>query len=219
MTAENRIAVAADVEDQKGTVRKATADDVPRLAKALARAFYDDPAMEWFFPDDSQRMRRRELMFESFFLKRVCLPHDETYTTEDLVGGALWMPPGKWQLGLMDNLRLLLYMAAACGRHLPRALRGSVYLDSKHPHERHYYLLILGVEPGWQGKGIGTALMQPILERCDRETLPAYRQAPGAHRSLRGGRRRHRLGELRPRKRSAGGGARRRPQRRRHQHG
>jgi hypothetical protein len=42
MTAENGIAVAADVEREQGTVHKVTADDVPRIAQTLARAFYDD---------------------------------------------------------------------------------------------------------------------------------------------------------------------------------
>lgn len=176
MMAENPT-IAGDIERRKKTVRRATAGDAPRLARSLARAFYDDPVVEWFLPDASQRMRRGERMFESVFLNRVCLPHDETYTTEDLVGGALWMPPGKWQLGLLDNLRLLPFMAAAWGRNLPRALRSLSYLDSKHPHEPHYYLFILGVEPEWQGMGIGAALMRPVLDRCDEERMPAYLEA------------------------------------------
>jgi len=172
---EENLTIVGDVGRRNKTVRKATAGAAPQIARA--QAFYEDPVMEWFLPDESQRMRRGERMFESIFLKRVCLPHDETYTTESIVGGALWMPPGKWKLRLLDNLRLLPHMAAAWGRNLPRALRSLSYLDSKHPHAPHYYLFILGVEPEWQGKGIGTSLMQPILERCEAERMPAYLEA------------------------------------------
>ena len=32
----------------------------------------------------------------------------------------------------------------------------------------------IGVDPEHRGKGLGTALMQPVLERCDREGCGAY---------------------------------------------
>ncbi len=176
MTTENRISNTG-TEGPKEAVRKATTEDVSRLASALALAFYEDPVMQWVLPNQLRRLRQLERSFNAIFLKRLCLPHDETYTTEGIVGGALWLPPGKWQLGLLDNLRLLPYMAAFWGRSLPRALRSLSYLDSRHPHDPHYYLFILGVEPGSQGRGIGTSLMQPILERCNRERMPAYLEA------------------------------------------
>ena len=37
------------------------------------------------------------------------------------------------------------------------------------PTEPHYYLEFLGHDPAHQGKGIGSALMQPVLDRCDEE--------------------------------------------------
>jgi GNAT superfamily N-acetyltransferase len=166
-----------DTELRRETVRKATADDTPRLARALALAFYDDPVMRWILPDASLRLRQLERSFGSIFLKRVCLPRGETLTTEGIAGGALWLPPGRWQLSPLDNLRLLPLMAVFWGRNLPRALRALGYMDIKHPHDPHYYLFILGVEPGRQGKGTGTSLMRPILERCDSEGMPAYLEA------------------------------------------
>lgn len=136
----------------KEAVRKATANDAPWLAQALARAFYEDPVMRWVLPNGLRRLRQLDRALYSVFLKRLCLPHDETYTTESIAGGALWLPPGRWQLGLLDNLRLLPYSAAFWGRNLPRALRMLSYLDSKYPHDPHYYLFILGVKPGWQAR-------------------------------------------------------------------
>jgi GNAT superfamily N-acetyltransferase len=157
-------------------VRKATADDVPRLAQALARAFYEDPVFEWLFPDDAERLGRSERGF-AFYLRRVYLPHNECYTTDDVVGGALWLPPDTWHLGPLGQLRLLPGMLAALGGRLPQVLRAISTVESNHPHESHYYLPFVGVEPSAQGRGIGTALMRPILDRCDQQGIPAYLEA------------------------------------------
>ena len=36
---------------------------------------------------------------------------------------------------------------------------------------------MLGVATRCQGQGLGTALLRPTLDRCDREGLPAYLEA------------------------------------------
>jgi GNAT superfamily N-acetyltransferase len=56
-------------------------------------------------------------------------------------------------------------------------MRGLSFIEHKHAREPHYYLGVLGVEPESQGKGLGRALMQPILERCDRDGIGAYLEA------------------------------------------
>jgi len=38
----------------------------------------------------------------------------------------------------------------------------------------HFYLQGLGVDPPRQGEGLGSAVMQPVLGRCDAERMPAY---------------------------------------------
>jgi GNAT superfamily N-acetyltransferase len=56
-------------------------------------------------------------------------------------------------------------------------MRALTTLESDHPETPHYYLPIVGVEPDRQGRGIGTALMRPILDRCDQTATPAYLEA------------------------------------------
>jgi ribosomal protein S18 acetylase RimI-like enzyme len=158
------------------SVRKVTLEDVPRLALALGRAFDTDPPMRWFLRDDARRVELARQMFY-VMLRTVHIGRDACYTTEDVTGGALWVPPGQWRLGFMQQLRLLPGMIRVFGRDLPRAQRGLTVMDGGHPRKPHWYLDSLGVDPDWQGKGIGSALMRPVLDRCDRERMPAYLNA------------------------------------------
>lgn len=162
-------------------VRKARMEDVPRLAQALARAFDGDPPMRWFLPDAETRVERARRLFD-VMLRRVHLARDYCYTTENLAGGALWVPPGNWRLGVVDQVALLPGMLRVFGRGLGRAQRGLTVMESGHPRAVHYYLDSLGVEPQWQGRGLGSALMRPVLERCDAQRMPAYLNAgsPGS---------------------------------------
>ena len=65
----------------------------------------------------------------------------------------------------------------AGGPDAPRFLEVNKLFDDHHPHGSYWYLQFLGVAPGWQGRGIGSALMGPVLERCDREGVRAYLDA------------------------------------------
>jgi ribosomal protein S18 acetylase RimI-like enzyme len=154
-------------------VRKLTTDELPRVALALARAFEDDPVMSWVFRDESERLARLERAF-SLFLRKIWMPPGECYAIDRLFGAALWLPPDEWHLGVADQVRLLPSMIAVTGRNLPRLFTVLNFIEKKHPKEPHYYLAVLGVEPEAQGRGFGSALMQPVLTRCDRERIPAY---------------------------------------------
>lgn len=142
----------------------------------LALAFYDDPGARWFFPDDQRRRTLLEGVFH-FYLRKLWFSHDECFTTPAVVGAAIWLPPGKWQVSAVREILLLPGLAVTLGRSIVRTLRGLAALEANHPKELHYYLPFVGVEPNWQGRGIGKALLAPILSQCDRESMPAYLEA------------------------------------------
>ncbi len=156
------------------TVRKATLADAPLLSAAMARAFDDDPFANWLCAQDKRRARRI-LDFMDVGLRKMTLPHGEVYTTDDMDGGAFWTPPGKWKLGIIQQLLLTPAMArSTTWKRIPTVISGISGVEKEHPSALHYYLMALGVEPGLQGKGIGTQLMAPVLEKADRERMPAY---------------------------------------------
>jgi GNAT superfamily N-acetyltransferase len=161
---------------EAGTVRKLRPDELEMFAAVLARAFYDDPPMRWVIKDDG---RREELLRRSFglYLRRLWFKQEHCYTTASVVGAAVWELPGRWKAGVFAQLGLLPSMARINGRLLPRMLRALAVVESNHPTEPHYYLPLVGVEPGWRGRGLGSALLRPVLQRCDEERMPAYLEA------------------------------------------
>jgi ribosomal protein S18 acetylase RimI-like enzyme len=157
---------------EQHAVRKATAADKGALAAMLARAFDDDPVMSWFFHGDERRTGRNRRFFEMRL--RQLLPHDETYTLDGTAGAAIWALPDRWRLGRVEEFRMGVALLFALGRRIPTLVRGFEMIEAAHPRTPHYYLAVLGTEPDRQGEGIGSALMQPVLEMCDRDEIPAY---------------------------------------------
>jgi len=142
------------------------------MAASLARAFADDPVSNWMLP----RARRHTRMIAMFTLMlRSQVSFAETYSTPDGVGAAVWAPPGRWRLDLEAIAASVQGYASIFGPNLARAIEVHTTLEDNHPTDPpHWYLAGLGTHPDWQGNGIGTALMQPILARSDVEGLPAF---------------------------------------------
>jgi GNAT superfamily N-acetyltransferase len=156
-------------------LRKGTTQDIQRLRTVLAEAFFEDPVFGWLMPEDSKRLTRLRRYF-GIELRHFALPRGRVWTTSDLAGAALTLPPGAWRAPLLTTLM----EGSAFGIHLSRAARIGAAIELRHtrkPREPHYYVRDIGVHPDMQGKGLGGALLRPTLERCDREGLPAYLEA------------------------------------------
>lgn len=155
--------------------------DAGSLSAALAAAFQDDPVFRWIAPDDN----RRAVMNRAFFdlVVDVLAPHDDAWTTSGSpIGAALWVPYGDPVMSEERGERFLAELVELCGPYAGRMTEVVALLDDHHPYEPHEYLWFLGVVPGAQGRGIGSALMAPVLERADRAGVPAYLEAtsPGS---------------------------------------
>jgi ribosomal protein S18 acetylase RimI-like enzyme len=153
--------------------RLVTAADIPGVAAVLGAAFEHNPSMSFTFRNDSTRAAKLERGFGNY-LRHIWLPRGECWTTERLDGAALWLPPGGWEVPARTQIRLFPHVVATAGLETPRLMRFFALMERNHPHEPHWYLAVLGVGPSRQGRGFGSHLMQPVLERCDSEGVPAY---------------------------------------------
>ena len=154
-------------------IRKATAEDVDQLAEVSARAFEHDPLTDWLVEDQSNALQAERQMFLAEW--RISKRYDLIFTDSDRQGVAVWKPPGA-SVTIGNRIRQVWSMIGSIklSRRTLSKIRLFIDVERARPMEPHYYLSLLAVAPEMQGKGLGSALMQPILELCDRERIPAY---------------------------------------------
>jgi GNAT superfamily N-acetyltransferase len=167
-------------------VRAAAPEEAGEIGRLLGEAFMDDPVSTWAWPDAEVR-RAVHPRFFGVFAKHG-LAGGMVDVTEDGAGAAVWLPVpagsggGGGTAGSAGSAgggdRMGADIAEALGESGERSAVINKLMEQHHPHERaHLYLLALGVLPGRQGGGLGRALLEPVLERCDRQGVPAYLEA------------------------------------------
>jgi GNAT superfamily N-acetyltransferase len=149
---------------------------VERVGEPARDAFYDDPPFVWMMPVERKRSAQLRRFFE-IELRAVGIARGNVWTAAELPGAVISTPPGNWRLPPSAMLRHGLAYTRAFGARLPQATVLLSRMESRHPRQPHHYIPFVGVAPERQGAGIGTRLMQPTLDRCDQEQLPAYLEA------------------------------------------
>ncbi len=152
-------------------VRTAGAEDLDALGPVLARAFADDPVWRHLV-----RRRDRWRAAPGFFAATLGHPVErgEVFTSTRREGAAVWAAPERWKVKPSEEVAVAGSAVRLFGAGLVRAVRFLAALEKAHPTEPHWYLSILATDPAHQGRGVGSALLGPTLERCDGQGLPAY---------------------------------------------
>jgi GNAT superfamily N-acetyltransferase len=155
--------------------------DAERAAAVLVRAFRDDPFHVYLHPDPEVRDRLWLALYTAA-VRFGCL-YGESWAVTDPAGEALaavgyWfpMPGGEFTPERMERSGLaavadlwgaeewqrfettLAAIEAAKGRLVPTP---------------HWYLLTVGTDPAWQGRGLGGALIERFLARAATDRVPA----------------------------------------------
>ena len=155
-------------------IRTATASDRQQLAGAFASAFSEDPLFGWMAGNKAPLEPRMRIFFDGFLKQNLRRDEHLVFMDDDGTGGAIWQPVDKWKVPPADLFRALPSLMRAFRGRLPTMVGALNAIEKQHPPEPHYYLEVLGTRKDRQSKGVGSAVMTTMLERCDREGLPAY---------------------------------------------
>jgi len=170
MTTRHQPAAGGSPAD--GLVRAGEAD-IDVLSQVIADSFLDLAPCQWLIGD---RAARREI-FPRFFRMYVvhAIADGLVYTTPDRIAAALWIPrtgPAAPPEGYDEEL------AEVTGRWAERFVVFDGELDAHHlDGVAHHHLAILAVRPDWQGRGIGTALLDAHHAVLDQDSTVAFLEA------------------------------------------
>jgi len=149
-------------------VKRAGVDDTALVGEILGDAFGADPVARWITPNPEYPKWCWPVAVSLFW------PYYEVYVTENSLGAAMWVPPGA-----KPNIKLSLSMLWGSWRRfgigsILRLFRLTSMMEKHHPKNNHYYLFAIGVRSASKGQGIGSALLESVLQKCDCKNVGVY---------------------------------------------
>jgi GNAT superfamily N-acetyltransferase len=149
-----------------------------KAAAVVAAAFYDYPMFKFYFPDPKRRTRYLPWYLENVL--NCALRYGEVYTTPDISGVIFTLPPGHTKISEWEYIQngFLLTPFLLGFQNYKQSMDCEYFVGATHEkllkNRPHIYLWGLVVDPAYQAKGIGNALMQPLLGKADTQKLPVY---------------------------------------------
>jgi ribosomal protein S18 acetylase RimI-like enzyme len=158
-------------------VETATHTDLAAVAGVLSRAFRDNPGLGGILRGDDAVSRQRVLSGCMLGFARAVLRHGRIDVIRQggvLVGASLVLPPGSFPMPFRGQVSVAAGIARSRLGRLHRFARADREMHRNHPRDPHHYLWFLGVEPGHQGRGLGSELLRSLTVRADSAQQPCY---------------------------------------------
>jgi GNAT superfamily N-acetyltransferase len=157
------------------SVRPAEQRDVPRIAATLTLVQATSRWARWALPDDGRVQRLTRLAELDAGHRAVST--GTGWVTEDVTAVAAWHAPEgvPGTRPLPDDVRAALAteLPHVHGSRWDAVRRTRELVDAARPAGPHWWLAHLGTRPSSRRQGMATALLRPVLDRCDREGVLA----------------------------------------------
>jgi ribosomal protein S18 acetylase RimI-like enzyme len=147
-----------------------TKSDIKKVIETLVQAFLDDHLLGYFFPEPKNRLR----VLPKFFNYRVKngLIDGRIFASSENIEGVVILTQSEYKpfswLRAIRTGGIGLYRTAG-SEILRKMLEVESFAVTKRNEcisEPHWYLGSLAVHPDYQGKGLASRLIRPVLEMC-----------------------------------------------------
>jgi ribosomal protein S18 acetylase RimI-like enzyme len=141
--------------------------NVQQAAETLTSAFEDFPLFTFLLPEKLKRREKLMVVFEGYI--RFGLRYGYVYaTSSNFEGTAIWFNYEEMNTSLISYLRcgmfkLLRKLGLKDSLRFVKINDYGLELHERNISESHWYLLLLGVRPHYQGKGYGTLLVDEMF--------------------------------------------------------
>lgn len=150
---------------------KATMQNREKVIFLLANAFKDNKSVNYIIKPDKYRTNRIYALMEYSF--DVCINFGEVYLSEDGNACALILSPGSKRSTLLSiRLDIKLIFNAIGIMRIGSALKRESAIKKLQLKQPHLYLWFIGVDLTNQHKGIGTKMLQEIINYAHTKSLP-----------------------------------------------
>jgi GNAT superfamily N-acetyltransferase len=147
----------------------ATEADRQQVFSAIMLSFANDPVSRWLMRSAHDYVTHASVVNQVFC--GAAIGHHSAYKTENIEGVAMWLPPGV----LPDEEQFAGLLFEVIAEEMAEdAAKFFTAMAEYHPQDPCWYLAVLAVDPVYQAKGYGGALMKAALAMVDKQAMPAY---------------------------------------------
>lgn len=154
--------------------RRATRDDLPRIASTLGAAFSDYSWTRWTVSEDDHEARVAEL--QRLYVEHVALPHGAVWVDDEVTAVAVFVPPRLPEPPTSFRERIVALQgdegrahqavaAAAVAAHATE-----IPADTREVCADAWVLATVGVHPDHRGAGLGSAVIDAGLADLEEST-------------------------------------------------
>jgi len=152
---------------------KASYSDKDLITGILSQSFDTNKSVNFIVQQDSKRRERIKLLMAYSF--EICYLFGAVYLSEDRKGCALILYPEKHSTTLKSiylNSKLALQCIGIT--RIARVLKREALIKNNHPKIPISYLLFLAIDPAAQKQGIGSMLIQSVIQKSVEDKRDIY---------------------------------------------